>query len=416
MIRPSGTVADKAIFMKLIRRPSILLAAFLLFRATALAQITSLPCPAAPGAMGSSLTQAPDGTSYLSWLEPAGAEQWAMKFSRFDDAQQRWSEPHLIAQGADWMVNWADFPVLAVERERMTAVWFVNHATGGTSHHGESYRALHSLSTDGGATWSAPQPVTHESESVEFVALQPLPGGRLLAAWLDGRNHRRGDERQALYARVLGAPGPDQLVDGSVCDCCQLAFAPAPDGGAFLAYRGRTPDEIRDLQLARFDGQSWSRSGPLHADGWKISGCPVNGPQLATTGERLGAVWFTAANNQPQVLARVSADAGKSFGPVTRLDLGRPQGRVDNVMLADGSLAVIWLESTGTKTGTEGGIYLRTLRADGTLTEARLLAPSSTARLSGFPRMVPLAGSRLLLTGTRETEPTGIRTLLIALP
>src|SRR5882757_3815844 len=185
--------------MKPVRLPVYLLSIVLFFTARACAQVASLPCPAAPGAMGSSLTQAPDGATYLSWLEPAGGEQWAMKFSRFDEVRQRWSEAHLIAQGADWMANWADFPVLAVERERMTAVWFINQAAAG--HHGESYRALHSISTDGGATWSAPQPVTRESESVEFVALQPLPGGRLLAAWLDGRNHRPGDERQALYAR-----------------------------------------------------------------------------------------------------------------------------------------------------------------------------------------------------------------------
>jgi hypothetical protein len=131
--------------------------------------------------MGSSLTQAPDGTAYLSWLEPAGDDRWAMKFSRFDDTQQRWGEAHLIAQGADWMANWADFPVLAVELDRLTAVWFVSRAaTGG--HHGESYAAQHAVSTDGGTTWSAPQPITRESTAVEFVALQPLPGGRLLAA------------------------------------------------------------------------------------------------------------------------------------------------------------------------------------------------------------------------------------------
>jgi hypothetical protein len=205
-------------------------------------------------------------------------------------------------------------------------------------------------------------------------------------------------------------------VDGSVCDCCQLAFAPAPDGGAFLAYRGRTPDEIRDMQLARFDGQTWTRSGPLNNDGWKITGCPVNGPQLATAGARLGAVWFTSANNHPQVLARVSADTGKTFGPVVPIDLGRPQGRVDNLLLADGRLVIIWLESTGAQTGTEGGIYLRTLSPDGTLSAARMIAPSSTARLSGFPRMVALDGSRLLLTGTRDAAPAGVRTLLVALP
>lgn len=169
---------------------------------------TPLAAPAAPGAMGSSLARGPDGTAYLSWLEPAGGENWALKFSRFDTALQRWGEAQHIAQGADFFVNWADFPVLAVQPDRMTAVWFVNNPGGGHGHHEATYHAVHSVSADGGATWGPARPVTTESSAVEFVALQPLRDGRLLAAWLDGRNH----DRSALYARVLGAPDRKSVV------------------------------------------------------------------------------------------------------------------------------------------------------------------------------------------------------------
>ena len=380
-------------------------------------EIREISTPAAPGAMGSSLVQAPDGTTCLSWLEPVGGEVWALKFSRFDAALQRWGEAHTIAQGADWFINWADFPQLAVQRDgRMTAVWFVNNPAGShAGHHGETYRAWHSVSTDGGVIWSTPLPITGESNSVEFVAMQTLPDGRLLAAWLDGRARAAGNDRQALYARVLGAPGPDILVDGFVCDCCQLSLVPTTDGGALLAYRGRTKDEVRDMQLARFDGQAWSRPVTLNTDGWKITGCPVNGPQLAACGDRIGAVWFTSPDNQPQVLARVSANAGQSFDPVRRIDLGRPQGRVDCVMLGNGTLAMVWLEMTGEVTGSMGGIYLRTLSPDGKLSEPRMIAPSSTARMSGFPRLV-LAGERqLLLTCTQDSQPAHVVTFRVDL-
>ena len=378
----------------------------------------ALTVPAAPGAMGSSLTLGPDGTPWLSWLEPAGSVAWALKCSRFDAARQLWGEPRLITQGTDFFINWADFPQLAIGHDgRLTAVWFINNpahhaATVGDGHHGPGYRAIYSYSTNGGATWSPELPVSDESLPVEFVALQPLADGRLLAAWLDGRN--RG--RMALYARVLdgrAGPGPDTLVDDSVCDCCQLSFVPSADGGALLAYRGRTQDEIRDIHLARFDGRDWSRLGSLHADAWKIAGCPVNGPQLAAAGGTVGAVWFTAADNQSRVLARRSDDGGRNFGPVARVDLGRPQGRVDNVLLADGTLVMSWLEMTGSEAGKEGGIYLRTLARDGRLGEARLLVPTSTSRLSGFPRMVALGGRRVLVTCTQEGEATRILTLLV---
>ena len=403
----------------MIRLGALIFFTGLLLRAMAASPppIVTLPVPSAPGAMGSSLTLGPDGAAYLSWLEPTGGESWALKFSRFDTAKQRWGEARLIAQGADFFVNWADFPVLAVQGDRLTAVWFINnpahHAAPG--HHGSGYRAVYRSSADGGATWSPELPVSDESLPTEFVALQPLRDGRLLAAWLDGRARATGSDRQALYARVLGAPGPDMLVDGSVCDCCQLSFVPTTDGGALLTYRGRTKDEVRDMLLARFDGKSWSSPAVLNPDGWKIAGCPVNGPQLAECGDLVGAVWFTAADNQARVLARVSDNAGDSFGPVVRVDLGRPQGRVDSVMLADGTLVMTWLELTGKESGQAGGIYLRTLSLEGKLSEPRLVAPSSTARQSGFPRMVLLGGRQLLLTGTVDSEPSRLLTLLFDL-
>ncbi len=376
-----------------------------------------IPVPAAAGAMGPSLVRAPDGKPWLSWLEPAGPDAWAMKVSRFEEKTRGWSAPRTVVQGTNLMANWADFPQLAVARDgRLTAVWFVDnpahHAAAGDGHHGPGYRAIYSSSADDGATWSPDLPVSDEALAVEFVALQPLADGRMLAAWLDGRNHGR----MALYTRVLDGrpgPGPDTPVDGSVCDCCQLSFVPSADGGALLAYRGRTKEEIRDIQLAHFDGKTWTRMGPLHADDWKIAGCPVNGPQLAATGDRIGAVWFTAAGDQSRVLARVSADGGQTFGPVARVDLGRPLGRVDTVLLADGTLVLSWLEMTGSETGKAGGIYFRTLSPAGELSVPQLVAPSSTSRMSGFPRIIPLGGRQVLLTCTQEGEPARILTRLV---
>lgn len=400
--------------MKIQRSTRVALAAwFVMITAADLpaGQVTPVPTPAAAGSMGSCLALGPDGAAHLSWLEPVAGGGWAMKFSRFDASRAAWQETRTVVQNADLLANWADFPQLAVSADgRVTAVWFVNnpahHAAPG--HHGPGYRAIYAHSADGGKTWSPDLPVSDESLPVEFVALQPLRDGRVLAAWLDGRAQAKGGDRQALYARVLDAPGPDTRVDDSVCDCCQLSLAPTPEGGALLAYRGRAAEEVRDIQLARFDGQAWSRLGPLHADGWKIAGCPVNGPQLAGNGRHLGTVWFTAANNESRVLARASADTGKTFGPVARVDLGRPQGRVDNVMLGDGTLVMTWLEATGQASGREGGIYLRTLSPAGELSPPRLIAPSRTSRMTGFPRIVLLGERQLLLTCTQEGEPTRV--------
>lgn len=396
----------------MIRSTTLLL---ILALVSATAAPREIPSPAAPGAMGPALAKAPDGSVLLSWLEPAGGETWALKFSRYDPAAQRWGGARLIAQGEDWFINWADFPQLAAgPRGQLTAVWFVNnpsHAGTAHGHHGPGYRAVYSQSADGGATWSPALPVSDASVSTEFVALQPLADGRLLAAWLDGRARAAGEDRQTLHARVLGGPEVDRLVDARVCDCCQIA-AVAAGPGAVLAYRGRSADEVRDMRTVRFDGERWATPEPLHADGWQIAACPVNGPRLAAHPDRLDAVWFTGAAEQPRVLAANSRVEG-GFGAPVRVDLGRPEGRVDALARPDGSTCVTWIERSGQEGGAEGGVYLRRLRAGGTLDAPVLLAATSTKRAAGFPRLVGLDSSQLLLAYTVAGEPSRVTTLLI---
>ncbi len=393
----------------------LLAGAALLAGLVASAEIREIASPAGPGAMGSALTRGPDGTVYLSWLEPAGDRVHTLKFARFDASAQHWGAARPIAAGPGWFVNWADFPQLAVQAGRMTAVWFEeNPATPGQAgHHGSGYHARLSTSADGGATWSTSRPVSMQSPAVEFTALQPLPDGRLLAAWLDGR---AGASGMQLWSRILddSHPTPDTLVDPLVCDCCQLGFTLTPDGAALLSYRGRTPDEVRDMRVARFGGGGWEHTRPLPADQWKIAACPVNGPRLAQAGGRTVAVWFTGADGQARVNLATSLDHGQTFPPPDRIDLGHPLGRVDAVALPDGTTAVTWLEMTGA-TGAAGGIWLRTVSPSGILSAPRMLAPTTTARTSGFPRLAWLEGKTILLSYTTAGETTRVSTLLVTL-
>lgn len=374
-----------------------------------------LPNPAGPGAMGSALSVAPGGEVLLSWLEPGGADVWALRTSVLAADAASWSGPRTIATGRDWFINWADFPSVTPLSEReWLAVWFENnppHAAG-AAHHGTGYHTRVSHSSDGGATWSTPARLTHESAVTEFAAvLAPSENAPALVAWLDARL-RPGRDVQTLQARTWPASGPDDLVDPSVCDCCQLSLVRTGDS-ALLAYRGRTAGEVRDIRLARWSNGRWETPRPLHDDGWVIAACPVNGPRLAARGDSVAAVWFTAAQNNPRVQARFSADGGETFGPAVRIDLGRPQGRVDALLLPDGSAVFTWLELTGENASRAGGIYLRRVTMDGTMGEPRLLAASSTARASGFPRIARVADGQLLVTYTRDDEVSRVATLLV---
>ncbi len=375
-------------------------------------------------ASGPSVTVSPTGVVWLTWLEHTGPTT-ALQFSQFDPANQRWSPARTIARGADWFVNAADFPALtAGPAGRATAVWFVNNpapaapaaaAAAAHDHHGPGYRAFFSQTTDGGATWSPPAALTRESQSVEFVSLATLADGRVLAAWLDGRAKQKGDPALQLFARILGAAGPDTLVDAAVCDCCQTALTAFPDGTALLAYRARRDGEVRDIHVTRFRGAVWDEPRALASDDWRIAGCPVNGPQLASDGGRVAAAWFTAADNDPRVVASFSPDAGARFLMPVRLSEPKALGRVATALLHDGAFLVSFVDA-------DGALWLRRVSPDFVPTEPVRLTAAGEGRVKGFPRLALLrdyAGGRepahLIAAFTQEGV-AGVRTLRVTVP
>jgi hypothetical protein len=384
-----------------------------------------VPVPAAPGATGASLTTAPDGTVWLSWLEPAAEGTTLLRCATLDSAVPAWTAPRTVAHGSDWLVSEADPPSLAVEPGgRLTAVWLArapasSHASAdnpGHSHLAGS-AAFISQSTDRGRTWSTAVRLTRESTSVEFVSLQALDDGRVLAAWLDGRGKHDDHGTQQLFSRVIGRAGSDQLVDDSVCDCCRTTLARFADGSALLAYRGRTADEVRDIHVARFQDNQWTAGRVLSSDDWRIAGCPVNGPQLAAQGGRAVAVWFTAAGGEPRVLASVTPDAGARFLQPLRLDRGHPLGRVDTVMLADGSVLATWLEGGGD----QPGLWLRRLTLGFEPGQAVRLAPLNPTHFAGFPRITLIKDydttpARLAVVFTGDDPAATLHTRLVTLP
>ena len=393
--------------------------------------VVDVPSPAGPRALGASLTTAADGTIWLSWVEAAPANLAAaaakksaghlhppapapdapaaplhtLRFSTFAPATLTWSPARTIAARADLPLSSSDFPQLVLDgRGTATAVWTDGH--GG---------ALTSSSSDRGATWSTPTPWSLGSAEVEMFSFARLADGRVLAAWLDGRAKKSGDPQQPrqLYARLLHDPAPDTLVDPSVCDCCPTTLTAFPDGGALLAYRGRTDTGVRDIRTARFRGKTWDEPRLLNHDDWRIAACPVNGPRLASDGGRVAAAWFTAADNDPRVLASFSPDAGTRFLLPLRLDRGKPVGRVDTLILRDGALLVTWLE-------TDGSFWLRRVTPDFSLDEPVALAPPGALSAKTNPRLTLVRDyfggtAPVQFLATFATD-SALRTLLVTVP
>src|SRR5690606_29736243 len=130
------------------------------------------------------------------------------------------------------------------------------------------------------------------------VSLWPSGGDSVSLVWLDGRNYAEEDEdahEMMLLTTQMdmdGAISGEVVLDDRVCDCCQTGHAMARQGPV-LVYRGRSADEVRDVLVVRWTGNGWSVPAAVHDDGWRISGCPVNGPQADAAGDTVAVAWFT---------------------------------------------------------------------------------------------------------------------------
>lgn len=352
---------------------------------------------------------ASEGGILLSWqVEEADVE--AVRF-----AAQRageWDRPRTIVSRDDLFVNWADYPsVVPLGGDSLAAHWLQYNGNGTYA-----YQVMLSFSGDGGVTWSPPL-IPHETRTETehgFVTLVPGEEG-LAVLWLDGRAYEEGprEEMSLRLATVSpgstgadgGAPAGETVLDSRTCDCCQTAAVQVPDG-LVVAYRGRSADEIRDIEIVRRVDGTWTEPARVHADGWRIDACPVNGPALAAIGDTVLVAWFTAADDSARVLASISPDGGATFGPIVRLDDGGGLGRVAVQPLDGGRFAVAWLEGLR-----DGGaeIRVRALDTAGRRSPAMPAGGASAARASGFPTLAIEPGSGDLLVAWTDATAGRVR-------
>jgi len=388
--------------------------------------VTPIPSPAGPGS-GEPVLASAGGSVYLSWIERRGGNREALLFAVWDGAS--WTTPGTIAEGVPFFVNWADTPsILPMADGTLVAHWL--QKAGGETY---AYHVMISRSGDGGATWSAPVSPHDDRSATEhgFVSLVDLGPGRFGAAWLDGRKYGAGAGSAAgtalMFAEYRGGTSRGEtLLDPLVCDCCQTAAVATP-AGVVIAYRDRSPEEVRDISRVIVPAEPRATNptpAPLSRDGWTIAGCPVNGPALAASDARVVVAWFTGAKDAKRVYAALSSDAGATFGDPIRLDLGDPAGRVDVEWLADDRALVTWIEDgpgegsevgEGPASGGAARIMARIIDAGGTASAAFVLATTTGARASGFPRLAPACGG-LLMAWTDPADPPRVRLLRITPP
>ncbi|MDP2322276.1 MAG: sialidase family protein [Acidobacteriota bacterium] len=343
----------------------------------------------------------------LSWIERTG-DLATLKFA--ERTASGWTDARTVASGRDWFVNWADVPsVMRLPNGTLVGHWL--QKSGPDTY---AYEVRLSYSKDDGRTWSPSFIPHHDGTKTEhgFASLFPLGDG-LGAIWLDGRNmksagghdeHGGGGVMTVHFGRFdkNWKQVEESVVDARVCECCPTA-ATVTSEGVIAAFRDRSDGEIRDIYTSRLANGKWSEPAAVHADGWKIAACPVNGPALSAAGRNVVASWFTVKGDavkgeQGQAYLAFSSDAGRTYGAPIRVDDGGSLGRVDVALVPDGSAAVVtWIEFADQRS------QFRARRIDrtGARSAPVTIAGLAGGRSSGYPRMA-LNGRELVFAWTES--------------
>ena len=361
--------------------------------------VTPLETPAPDGSGMYSLYAAPEGATFLSWIEEAG-DGHALRFSELqrpgsseDVTNDSWGDPKLIAEGSGWFANWADHPNIALVGENRLAAHYLVRNPEAEGHYGYGLKIVYSM--DRGVTWR--EIFSEGLKNVEsysgFVSFTPEQGG-FAAAYLTPPPGSKNPADMTLRLGRFHEQGyllGNQRLDPDVCSCCPTAMATI-NGEPAVVYRDRVrnapEDDVRDIAITRRVRGLWEPGRPVHPDGWGINACPVNGPSIAASGDAVAVAWFTMASGEPEVKFAFSQNGGEGFGMPMRLDGGSGRGYTAVTMLDDGSAVAAWLETPGSG---RGEVRVRRVWPDGLLGPSVKVADSRAGREAGVLQLVRVA-------------------------
>ncbi len=337
-----------------------------------------------------------NGQAYLSWVEYIDEKTDALMFSKLEN--ERWTTPKEIARGNDWFVNWADFPSLVVYKnneQHLAAHWLAKRAEGTYD-----YDIHISQSKNGGESWSPSFIIHRDSIAAEhgFVTMLPTDDGKIFATWLDGRftkveaskskddghGHGHGGGAMTLRTATFDIDGnifDEKELDNRICDCCQTTTTIVGEK-TIVAFRDRSVDEIRDISFVQKTKNNWSTSTTVNMDQWKIAGCPVNGPAIASNENHTAIAWYTQAYDTAKVKLAFYDFKNNTFTSPIQINNETPLGRV-GITILENSALVTWLEKTSE--GTD--IKLIAVNSNGIKSDSKTISKTSDSRKSGFPQI-----------------------------
>ena len=386
-------------------------------------KITEVGNPSASNSGEVSIVVSPDEQLYLSWIEERDSLESALHISTLDN--DIFQESDQIISGHDWFINWADFPAIAFigQTPSLFAHW-LKMSDSGTY----DYDIHYAIKANDESDWQEHGALHNDGVAAEhgFVSSCTVDES-LLAVWLDGRqtkseidaaataspvhNHGHGGD-MSLRSALIDQQGhvTERLeIDAKVCDCCQTDVV-LSDCGPIAVYRDKSDAGIRDIFYSHLDNGTWSAPQPVHRDGWKIEGCPVNGPRIASSAGLLAVAWYTESGGFRKTLLSTSTDCGQTFRkPVILSHDSVAMGRVDIQISQDQHIFISYMEEDVGN----ANIWIAKCDAEGTLLYKAIVGRNKKSRKSGFPRMA-IYGNKVYLAYRDLVKSNRIKVLKIS--
>ncbi len=361
--------------------------------------LEALPNPSGNGALQANWSAAPNGGAILSWIAPAKANLYELRYAVRRDS--KWSEPRTVAANRHFFRHPAELP----EVEQLSETLWLAHWVEMPQESSDAEFIYVSSSADG-VHWTPPLMANQDRRPVQhgLVSMIGSGSGEASLFWLE--TPKGEDGPGYLMRSVVNASGKEtkeEAIDMDVCSCCSTAVAKSAKG-LIVAYRDHTPADIRDISVVRLENGHWTQPKNVHADNWKLDACPVNGPAIAAKGDEVVVSWFTAAQDSPRTEIAFSQDDGSTFGKTTVVSTGHSEGFTsvvitENGLAGNGGAIVSWIEQGHRQSSPTSRLLVRAVDQGGAAGPVLEVTTGSRTEL-GNPRLLQTGRSTLIAWGT----------------
>lgn len=183
-----------------------------------------------------------------------------------------------------------------------------------------------------------------------------------------------------------------QSVDDLTCDCCHPVPMEIGEnvGIGFRDLEHSADGVVRDIRFiaGSLDASSFRESVEVADEHWYLNACPLSGPSLAVTGDRLLVAWMDARQsihpeqNSTSVWFDRSDDGGETFGTDQQITKDEAAHRTPQMTVdAEGTVHLMWERRTSEEATLE---YAVSTDGGDSFSESRVLVEGDDQ--SGVPK------------------------------